>query len=353
MRPRNVLSLLLIVPVAYALLSSARAAEAGDYAPANIETTASRMKYICFISAFCPVSEQVRGVIKGALANDRSDQYLLGLTLLTGDGLPQDRSAGVAWVALTAEHGDPDAARDIARRLRNGEAIAVDETKIAEALKPQVDAGDVDAMRALGPMYIGGRGVKQDPALGVNLLRHAVELGSSDAEVDLAQLYTDGAPGVPANRPEAMRWLAVSAGHGNVNAMLDLGYRSLMSSGAVKNVALGYCWLMRAALLDQVRAQEKLSLEFAEGEKDDSGMAIPIDLVQADLWFRLAARSPFHDNTQIRAMIEPNMTTDQIGQAKRLFEAWHKLSPQDVKTLTIPLPANPPSGAAGNCPPMT
>ena len=35
---------------------------------------------------------------------------------------------------------------------------------------------------------------------------------------------------------------------------------------------------------------------------------------EADKWFRLAARSPWHDNPQIRASIEPHMTTAQLDE---------------------------------------
>jgi hypothetical protein len=300
----------------------------------------------------------MRALIKRAIANDRSAEYLLGLTLLTGDGLPRDRDAGVAWVARAAEHGEPAAARDIAGRLRNGASITVDETKIAEALKPQAEAGDVEAMRALGPMYIGGRGVKQDPALGLRMIKDAAEKGSSDAEKDLSQLYLNGAPGVPANRPEALKWLAVSARHGNVDAMLNLGYMSMNTPIGVpssqRNLAEGFCWLMRAAMLDQAQAQEKLSMMFALGEKDDRGTVIAIDLIQADLWFRLAARSPYHDNSQIRAMIEPKMTTEQMNDARRQVEAWRPKTLQELKSVVIPLPGAAPAGVPPkNCPGMT
>jgi TPR repeat protein len=335
--------------VILSLMSPALAADAGDYAPENLARTYGRMKWLCIVPSFCPYNDNVRDVITGALANDRSAEYMLGLTLLTGDGLPSDRNAGVRWVARAAELGEPAAAMDIAGRLRNGASIDVDETKIAEALRPQASAGHVEAMRALAPMYINGRGVKQDPSAGLSLLLHAAQMGSSDAESDLSQLYLDGAPGVPVNRPEAMKWLATSARHGNVQAMLNLGYMSLTAMIIPRNVVDGYCWLMRAALLDQVQAQEKLSMVFAEGEKDNAGAAIPIDLVQADLWFRLAARSPYHDNSQIRAMIEPHMTTEQIDQAKRLFEAWRPVTLPELKTRTISLPG----GSASNCPPMT
>jgi TPR repeat protein len=340
------------------LTCGALAAETGPYAPGNIEKTMSDMRWPCMIGALCPISDKVRAVINRARANDRSAQYYLGLTLLTGDGLPHDEDAGVRWIVRAAELGEPAAARDIARRLRNGAAIEIDETKVAEALKPQVAVGGVDAMRALAPMYFGGRGVKQDPAQGLSLLQRAAELGSSEAETDLSQIYLNGAPGVPANRPEAMKWLTVSARHGNVEAMLNLGYMSINMPVGVpsteRNLAEGYCWLTRSALLDQVQAQEKLSMMFAQGEKDSRGTVIPVDLIQADLWFRLAARNPYHNNSQIRAMIEPQMTTDQLGQAKRLFEDWHPMTIQELRTTTITLPATTPNGASpGDCAGMT
>ena len=122
--------------------------------------------------------------------------------------MPRDGDAAIAWIARAAEHGDPDAVRDIADRLRNGESIVVDETKIAAALNPDADADDAEAMRALGPMYIRGRGVRQDPAAGLDLMKRAVEKGSSGAANDLSHLYLLGAPGVPANRIESLRWIS-------------------------------------------------------------------------------------------------------------------------------------------------
>jgi hypothetical protein len=333
------------------LPGAAVAADDGDYAPANILKTKGRLGWMCMVQVTCPVSTQVLSVISRAIAADRSAQYLLGLTLLTGDGLPRDRDAGVLWVVKAAEQGEPAAARDIAYRLRNGTSIQVDETKVAAALKPAADAGEVEAMRALGPMIIRGRGVKQDPAMGLAMVKRAAEKGSSDAEKDLFQLYLDGAPGVPANRPEAMKWLAVSARHGNVDAMLNLGYMSMNTPIGVPStqadLAEGFCWLMRAAMLDQPQAHEKLSSIFESGEKDSRGTVIAADLVQADFWFRLAARSPYHDNSQIRAAIEPKMTTAQMDEAKKLVEAWRPRTAQELKSVTITLP-----NSTRNCRPM-
>jgi TPR repeat protein len=349
LRPRRFVLILFAALSMLRITSGTAWAAAGDYAPENIVKTEGYLGWMCTIHPLCPVSDKVHAVIKRAIANDRSGQYLLGLTLLTGDGLPMDRDAGVVWVARAAEQGEPGAARDIAGRLRNGASIKVDERKIAAALQPQADAGDVEAMRALSPMVIGGRGTKQDAALGVALLTRAVAKGSAGAEQDLSQLYLNGAPGVPANRPEAMRWLAMSAGHGNVDAMTNLGYMTVNASIRDRDLASGFCWLMRAALLDQVQAQEKLTSILTDGEKDDHGTVIAADLVQADFWFRLAARSPYHDNSQIRSSIEPKMTTDQMDEAKRLFDAWHAKTLAEVKAMTIALPVAPPRA----CPAMT
>ena len=113
------------------MASGVIAADAGDYAPENIEKTYSRLGWICMVRPLCPVTDDVRGVIKRALGNDRSAGYLLGLTPMTGDGLPSDRDAGLAWIVRAAELGDPAAARNVSGRLRNGASIKVDETRVA------------------------------------------------------------------------------------------------------------------------------------------------------------------------------------------------------------------------------
>jgi len=321
-----------------------------EYAPQNIRTTYDKETKYCFFQSFCPYTPSQRKLIERAILNDRSAQYDLGVAFLTGDGLPQDKAAGMAWVVLAAEQGSPAAARQIARRRRNGEAIEVDESKIAGALKPQVEAGDLDSMRALAPMIIAGRGVKQDAAQGIALLSRAAEKGSAEAEKELFELYLNGAPHIPANKPEAMKWLVMSARHGDVDAMNNLGYMSMTASMADRDLVGGYCWLLRAAMMDNGQAQEKLALTFALGEKDGRGATLAVDLIQADLWMRVAARSPYHDNSQIRSRIEPNMTTDQLNEAKRLFQAWRPLGFEEVKTLTVALPSPMSSGSAiRNC----
>jgi TPR repeat protein len=59
------------------------------------------------------------------------------------------------------------------------------------------------------------------------MMKRAAEKGSTGAANDLSRLYLLGAPGVPASRPESLKWLAVSAGRGNAEPMVTLGYMSM------------------------------------------------------------------------------------------------------------------------------
>jgi len=149
-----------------------------------------------------------------------------------------------------------------------------------------------------------------------------------------------------------MNWRAKSAGHGDVDAMVTLGYMSMNAPVGERNfktdLFAGYCWLVRAALMDSAQAQEKLSLMYSGGEHDDRGNVLGVDLIQADYWFRLAARSPFHDNSQIRGAIEPKMTTAQMDQAKKMADGWHPLTFEQMKATTIAFP-----GGGKNCPAMS
>jgi len=324
----------------------------GDDSPEHLDATYGTLSLFCLARPLCPISSDALDEMKGALAGRSDAEYGLALTLLTGDGLPSDRFAGIAWMARAAEHGEPGAARDVVDRLRNGENVAVDERQIASALRKRIDAGDAEAMRALGPMVVRGRGVKQDPAAGVALMRRAFDLGATGAAADLAHLYLLGAPGLPADRGQYLTWMQTAARRGDSEAMLSIGYGAMNPPGTStdRDLTLSFCWLMRAALLDNPRAQEKLSQTFEQGETDGR-VTIAADLIQADYWFRLAARNPFHDNSQIRGAIEPKMTSDEMDAAKRLVDAWRPRIFDELKTLPIALPA-PAGGSPRLCPAM-
>jgi len=326
---------------ALAALGAANSAWAeGEYGPAHAAETLSNMRLPCMLIIRCPLGPKVYDTFRRAVAGDRDQQYELATLLDRGDGLPRDVSAATGWYGRAAEQGHVPAALELNHRRHEGQAIEADETKIAAALRAGVDVGDTEAMRALADMTIYGRGGPRNPQEALALLHRAADKGSALAEQDLADLYLLGAPGVRLDIHEGFRWMAVSARHGNLEAMEQLGSLYLNTPDpAMQDPAEAYRWLVRASLLDAARSQEALSTLLSEGAIVNGRTVIAPDPIQADMWFRVAARSPFHDNPSMRLSIESKMTSVELEEAKKLAADWHPRPLQEVLAMTIDPPA--------------
>jgi TPR repeat protein len=322
-------------------------AEGGDYAPENAAHTLDALRRRCAISIFCPIGSDKYQLLSDAVAGNRDAQYQLGLVLYRGDGLPRDERGATGWYGRAAEEGHAKAALALNGRRHDGVAIEADEAKIVAALGMDIDKGNTDAMRALADMRIYGRGAPRDAEAALGLLRRASTAGDTDAEIDLASLYLRGVPGVPQNRNEALRWITEAGKHGNINAMHQIGYLyTHMSDKEGRNPAEGYRWLMRAALLDDFAAEEDLAVLLDEGAMSGAHAVIAADPVSADMWLRLAARSPFHDNSSIRHSIESKMNSVELDEAKKRAADWHPRPVGEVLAMQI----DPPPVAAAQRP---
>lgn len=322
------------------IASGARAE--GEYGPAHAAQTLSDIRLPCLFIIRCPLGPSVYQTFRRAVAGDRDQQYELAKLLDRGDGLPRDMNAATGWYGRAAEQGHVPAALELNHRRHEGQGIEADEAKIAAALRTAVDTGDTEAMRALADMTIYGRGGPRNPHEALALLHRAADKGSALAEQDLADLYLLGAPGIRLDTHEGFRWMAVSARHGNLEAMEQLGSLYLNTPDpAMQDPAEAYRWLMRASFLDAARSQEALSTLLSEGAIVNGRTVIAPDPIQADMWFRIAARSPFHDNPSIRHSIEGNMTSAELEQAKQLAADWHPRPLAEVMAMTIDPPRVP------------
>jgi TPR repeat protein len=99
--------------------------------------------------------------------------------------------------------------------------------ELIDMAEDAIDPTDIEAHLTLSEAY--ERGVARGAAKERNVLRldhllKAAELGAgAKVSLALARLYRDGAPGVPINREEAMRWFARAAKEENETAILELG----------------------------------------------------------------------------------------------------------------------------------
>jgi len=64
------------------------------------------------------------------------------------------------------------------------------------------------------------------------------------------------------------------------------------------------------------------------------------------MWLRLAARSPFHDNSSIRYSIESKMNSVQLDEAKKRAADWHPRPLAEVLAMQM----DPPPVAAAKRP---
>src|SRR6516165_9777778 len=208
------------------------AARGEDYGPGNAAAALQQLsRWRCSLNLGCPISADAYAALTGALGGDRDAQYRLARLLERADGVPRDLRAATGWYGKAAEQGHVAAALELNRLRHEGADIPADETKIAAALRLEVDKGDRDAMRALADMQVYGRGLPRDAEQGLALLRRGAGAGSAAAAEDLADLFLHDAPGIP------------------------------------RNPAEGFRWLMRAALVDNPAAQEMLSAVLAQGAR--------------------------------------------------------------------------------------
>ncbi len=167
---------------------------------------------------------------------------------------------------------------------------------------------------------------QEDYATAFKELTPLAEQGNAEAQVILGKMYMMGR-GVLKDMDQAYRWFRASAAQGNADAQFFLGSFYLLTH---KDIAQGLKWLRLSAEQGNQDSQLLLGKTYMDGAPE-----LPRDLVQADMWLRLAAANnlEFYQN-ELRAA-ERGMTQAQVAKGKALAEAWkpkHGLRPEEKPT---------------------
>jgi TPR repeat protein len=122
-----------------------------------------------------------------AEAGNTEAQYLVGLFYENGwgGGIPKDPKAALYWLHKSANAGNNEAKRTLARKYEDGE------------------------------------GVKKNPRLAIKFLTEAAESGSAIAQGRLGGMYAVGEL-MPRNITKARYWLEKGAAQGDVGSQLHL-----------------------------------------------------------------------------------------------------------------------------------
>lgn len=111
-----------------------------------------------------------------------------------------------------AEHGDPQAQLELAKRYANGIKLTRNYTLALDWLTKAATQGDAEAQFYLGWLYTHGKGVPQDDHLAFTWISRAAKQNDAQAQYLLAQFYQHGV-GTPLDRRLAHHWYQKACTH--------------------------------------------------------------------------------------------------------------------------------------------
>jgi localization factor PodJL len=114
-------------------------------------------------------------------------------------------------------------------------------------------------------------------------LKALADAGDAQAQLYLAQLYEDGAAGLPQDMAEARRLVTLAAEAGEPRAMHNLGVFTFRGEGGPQDRPGAVAWFEKAAAAGVVESQYNLGVIY------QAGAGVPKDLAKARMWFQRAA----------------------------------------------------------------
>ena len=171
------------------------------------------------------------------------EQWLLGGSYSTGNGVPKDSAEAVKWYRKAAEQGFPMAQSD------------------------------------LGVMYANGTGVTKDSAEAVKWYRKSAEQGDAGGQFNLGLIYAKG-DGVPLDLIQAHMWLNLAgATEDETYTGFAKTYLSRIEKEMTSEQKAEAMKLAREAF--ERRMTERLAVALAQEEKDAAAKAAEAERIKA------------------------------------------------------------------------
>jgi uncharacterized protein len=206
--------------------------------------------------------ESIRWLTKAANQGYAPAEYELGRVYLYGRGIPIDYAQALIWERKAAEQGDPRAQRDLAFMYERGFGVEPDPAKAAEWNRKAAMQGNAEAQLHLAKGLDEGVGVSKDREEAREWYAKAARQEQPGAQLELARESAG-----QGNCPVAIHWYEEAAGHGEAQAMYELG--RLYLNKCRPNRELVFKWFMIGA---------KFGSE--ESKKEVERMAMTMPLVQ-------------------------------------------------------------------------
>ncbi len=274
-------------------------------------------------------------------------QYNLGDLYRTGRGVAQDDSEAVVWYGRAAEQGLAVAQQSLGLMLSLGRGGPVDMDGARAWFRRAADQGYAPAQNKLGNMYGKGIGVAQDYAESMVWYRKAAAQGSGEARFSLGLMYAKGW-GAPKNFMQSYIWFsaAVDVGFAPAHSARRSVAKALNDAQIVQADALvvagvfeapqpGPLEMGRTAYQNgDYKGAVRILRPVAEGGDVDAqwilamsyqeGNGVPLDMVQAYMWFALAAEGGQEPGARSRDALAESMAPAALAEARELTRVWRQ-----------------------------
>jgi TPR repeat protein len=145
---------------------------------------------------------------------DAEAEYRIGRMYEFGNGYPQDKTQGIAWIRKAAAQGHVDAEQELGVVYATGDGVTQDDVQAVAWFRKAAEHGDATAQYNLGLLYAKGQGVTKDYAQSVDWWRKSAAQGNADAQFKLAVVYHTG-EGVTQDEVAALANATLAARNGD------------------------------------------------------------------------------------------------------------------------------------------
>ncbi len=142
----------------------------------------SKKDYVTAANEYRPLAER----------GDPEAQYRIGRMYEFGNGYPQDKAQGIAWIRKAAAQGHADAEQELGVIYATGDGVKQDNAQAVVWFRKAAEHGEATAQYNLGLLYARGQGVAKDYAQAFDWWRKSAAQGNADAQLKLAVVYHTG-----------------------------------------------------------------------------------------------------------------------------------------------------------------
>lgn len=224
--------------------------------------------------------------------------------------------------ATLARNGDTQAGYELGLMYMQGKEIPRDAGLAARWFSAAAAYGHAEAQYELALCYAKGLGLTRDYEQAFAWYQEAALQGLPKAQYAVG-VYLENGEYVTQNLNFAVQWFELAAKQGYAPAQARLGFMYYQGYGGIqRNYETAAAWLYKAAQQNDHSSQTMLAYLY------HSGNGVPLDYVQAYMYYKLASYSPMAETREAALdgikTVKKGMTKGQIARAEDMALEWRK-----------------------------